>query len=117
MIAIGGGTASVASSFSSLVSSSANINTFVTSVVAFLNQYNFDGLNIDWEFPQGANKNGFSNLLTALRQAFGTKYLLSPVTAAIPSFQNAGTSCQSAIGFHQCDRLRFQRIAVDNNNS
>ena len=88
MIAIGGATSA---GFSSLVSSSGNINTFVASVVAFLNQYNFDGLDIDWEYPIGASdKAGLSNLLITLRQAFGTKYLLSAATAAIPPYQNAG---------------------------
>ena len=88
MISIGGATSA---GFSSLVSSSGNINTFVASVVAFLNQYNFDGLDIDWEYPIGASdKAGLSNLLITLRQAFGTKYLLSAATAAIPPYQNAG---------------------------
>lgn len=85
MIAIGGATSA---GFSSLVSSTSNINTFVSSVVAFLNQYNFDGLDIDWEYPIGAaDKVGFSNLLTALRQAFGTKYLLSAAVGAVPTLE------------------------------
>ena len=87
MISVGGGGAV---GFSSMASSSANINTFVTSVVAFLKKYKFDGLDVDWEVPLTAEKAAFSNLLTALRQAFGTTYLLSVATASIPPYDDAG---------------------------
>jgi len=87
MISVGGGGVV---GFSSMAASSANINTFVTYVVAFLKKYNFDGLDVDWSVPLSSAKVAFSNLLTALRTAFGTTYLLSVATASIPPYDDAG---------------------------
>lgn len=86
MIALGGWTDSTdgTNKYSKLVSSDANIAKFVASVVQLLGDYNFDGLDVDWEYPaSAADKVGFISLLTALKNAFIPKgYLLS---VAVPT--------------------------------
>ena len=95
MIAIGGWTDSNdgTAKFSKLVSSTTNINTFVSSVVSFLKLYGFDGLDVDWEYPAcAADKAGFVQLLSALRTAFGSTYLLSIAVGASSATVNAGVA-------------------------
>ncbi|MEM9545598.1 MAG: glycosyl hydrolase family 18 protein [Bacteroidota bacterium] len=89
MLSIGGWTFST--HFSSLASTETGINNFVNSAISIMNANNFDGLDIDWEFPvEGGvggmihspnDKTNFTKLLLALRNALGSKLLtvtLSP---------------------------------------
>ncbi|KAI8494279.1 Endochitinase 1 [Branchiostoma belcheri] len=62
--------------FSDMASTPANRAEFVSSAVGFLRQWDFDGLDLDWEFPaQGkgsrrGDKAAFSSLVRELKQAF-----------------------------------------------
>jgi chitinase len=86
LIAVGGWT--FAQSLFSEVSRTPEARaTFASSCVEFMNTHSFDGLDIDWEYPvtrQGKPED-FDNLVLlvqALREAFGSSYLL---TMAIPA--------------------------------
>ena len=84
-IAIGGWTDSHdgTNKYSNMVASAANRKTFIDSVMQFLTQYHFDGLDLDWEYPMTeSDKSGFANLLRELRAAFDSQYLLSVAVAA-----------------------------------
>jgi chitinase len=92
-IAIGGwGDSHDGTKYSDMVASSTNRKTFVDSVVAFLQLYEFDGLDLDWEYPSGeSDKAGFAELLKELRVALGTK-LLSVAVAANSTIIDEGIS-------------------------
>ncbi|XP_029162287.1 probable chitinase 2 isoform X2 [Nylanderia fulva] len=72
--------------YSTMASSSDHRKTFIASTVEFLRTYEFDGLDLDWEFPGnrgGAlhDKQNFVNLVKELRNTFREHRFL--LTAAI----------------------------------
>lgn len=89
MIAIGGWEEGSAK-YSEMASTHESRMTFVGSVVDFLEKYNFDGVDLDWNFPASRggkpeDKANLVSLLSALDSAFQAKgYILS---LAVPSWE------------------------------
>eukprot|EP00090_Calanus_glacialis_P000625 TRINITY_DN1040_c0_g1_i1.p1 TRINITY_DN1040_c0_g1~~TRINITY_DN1040_c0_g1_i1.p1 ORF type:complete len:1056 (-),score=204.14 TRINITY_DN1040_c0_g1_i1:2491-5658(-) len=69
LLAIGGWSFGTAK-FKEVAKSRFSRQTFVFSAVKFLRENNFDGLDMDWEYPKSSDKENFSALLTEIRQAF-----------------------------------------------
>ncbi|KAK5657940.1 hypothetical protein OQA88_2491 [Cercophora sp. LCS_1] len=65
-----------ARAFSRLVASEANQQAFFTSLISFMSTYNFDGIDIDWEYPVAEERAGdpadfenFTSFVANLRSA------------------------------------------------
>lgn len=91
LLSLGGWNDSSDDKYSRLVNSPTARAAFIDHAVTFLNQYGFDGLDIDWEYPkcwQGgcergpeSDKPAFAQFVHELKERFGPKKLL--LTAAV----------------------------------
>lgn len=68
VISVGGGGGG--NSFSSIVTNSSTRTSFVNNMLGFVSQYQLDGVDIDWEYPNvGAEANNFLSLMQELSSA------------------------------------------------
>lgn len=92
MIALGGWTFSDPgpwqSVFSDMTSSNENRATFIRNLMGFLDEYGYDGVDFDWEYPgaddRGGSKADAANyvaLMKELREAIDDKDIIVTVTA------------------------------------
>ncbi|KAI1128608.1 family 18 glycosyl hydrolase [Nemania abortiva] len=70
--------------FSDMASTAGNRQKFITGLISFMEHYGFDGVDLDWEYPQAddrggvtADKSNYVALVKDLRNAFGTRYGIS----------------------------------------
>ncbi|KAF2472768.1 killer toxin alpha/beta, partial [Lindgomyces ingoldianus] len=70
--------------FSDMVATSRSRQAFISSLGRFMQTYNFDGVDLDWEYPAAddrggvkADKTNFVTFLKELRSAFGSRHGIS----------------------------------------
>jgi chitodextrinase len=110
MISVGGWNDGNDNGFETLAGNTTSRTNFVNNISAFASQYNLDGVDIDWEYPDaGTSANNYVALMTQLAtKMHGQGKLL---TAAVVG--TGGESVLSAV-FAQVDFLNL--MAYDYNN-
>ncbi|WP_260194786.1 glycosyl hydrolase family 18 protein [Actinophytocola gossypii] len=95
-LAIGGWNNGDDSAFEALAANAGSRGTFVNSVVGVVEQYNLDGVDIDWEYPDpGASADNFTALMRQLSDAMHSRGKL--LTAAVVSGGNTANGVQPAV--------------------
>jgi chitinase len=80
-----GGAAADTGRFNTVADDAEKLETLTQSALELCETYNFDGLDVDWEYPRGNDQEKFINLLTALKTAFEPKgYLVTVAVNSIP---------------------------------
>lgn len=93
ILGLGGWTDSAGDKYSRLVNNPASRAKFIQHALQFINNYGFDGLDFDWEYPKcwqvdckrgpDSDKQGFAAMLTELRAAFDSNTPRLLLTAAV----------------------------------
>ncbi|PJJ54913.1 carbohydrate-binding protein [Hymenobacter chitinivorans] len=110
LISVGGWNDGNDSGFESIGANATYRNTFVTNLVNFANQYNLDGVDIDWEYPDaGASANNHALLMQQLSTEMHSRGKL--LTAAVVG--TGGASILNSV-FTSVDFLNL--MAYDYNN-
>ncbi|MGN9908547.1 glycosyl hydrolase family 18 protein [Phytohabitans sp. LJ34] len=96
LIAVGGWNDGNDSAFESLAANASTRTTFVNTMVNFVTQYNLDGVDIDWEYPDpGTSGNNFTALMQQLSTAMHSRGKL--LTAAVVSGGGTANGVQPAV--------------------
>jgi hypothetical protein len=110
MISVGGWNNGDDSGFETLAGNSTYRNTFVNNMISFVNTYSLDGVDIDWEYPDGGTSaNNYVTLMTQLATEMHNRGKL--LTAAVVG--TGGGSILPAV-FNVVDFLNL--MAYDYNN-
>ncbi|MBX0288926.1 carbohydrate-binding protein [Hymenobacter sp. HSC-4F20] len=110
LISVGGWNNGDDSAFETIGGNATYRNTFVANLVSFANQYNLDGVDIDWEYPDaGASATNYAALMQQLSTEMHNRGKL--LTAAVVATGGAGV-LNSVFGY--VDFLNL--MAYDANN-
>ncbi|WP_433797296.1 glycosyl hydrolase family 18 protein [Actinoplanes sp. CA-252034] len=95
-LAVGGWNDGNDSAFESLAANAGTRTTFVNALMSVVRQYNLDGIDIDWEYPDpGASGNNYTALMGQLSTALHNEGKL--LTAAVVSEGGTANGVQPAV--------------------
>ncbi len=88
ILCVGGEWGSPASTFSAMVADTTKQDTFIEAATGFAQRNGFDGIDIDWEFPDrgAAGRALYTRFLTKLRQRLDTWSPHGLITMAVPTW-------------------------------
>lgn len=89
LIAVGGWNNGDDSAFRSLAANSSYRSTFINNLLNFVDQYGLDGVDIDWEYPDGGEVASFKTLMRELGDKLRAKGKI--LTAAVSAYDGAGS--------------------------
>ncbi|HYG38870.1 MAG TPA: glycoside hydrolase family 18 protein, partial [Cytophagales bacterium] len=105
MIAVGGWSDLNNADFQSMASNSSYRSTFINNIVNFINTYQLDGVDIDWEYPrEGNDPADFATLMTELGNAMHSRGKL--LTAAVSASGYYADGVQNSV-FNAVDFLNL----------
>ena len=85
LVSIGGGGGGQGARFNKMAKVEANRQAFAKNVHAFLTQYGYDGVDIDWEIPNAKDMSDCTTLMQELRNALPAgQWLISMATPSDP---------------------------------
>jgi len=111
---------------SDVFAAAANRQAFAQSVLAILQQYKLDGIDIDWEYPaidegpaghawDPADKQTFTELIKAIREALGTRYEISFAAGVFPKYLYNSVAWKQVMPL--VDRVHLMSYDMVNRNS
>lgn len=103
VVTFGGWDFSTGSSTIHIFGESVQQQTFVNSVVSFVNQYNLDGIEIDWEYPGATDLYGWAGSTPTEFPDDGANYLamLQKMRSALPSGKSISICAPSSFWYLQ----------------
>jgi chitinase len=92
--------------------SSANLLTFINNLTSFVSNYNYDGVDIDWEALPASDFQQYTNFVIALRSALNALPQPKLLTAAVPAYPVYGDPANSEALMFASVQTNFDQINI-----